>query len=125
MLETPDRSQDAPEKLRDAEQQAAVTDALASALRSLAERLQSGSRFRDLKIAEGLFYAGRKNKELAQAIGISENDIAVAKRRLIQRLAQDAQESLPDANEVELASELLTKAWETQRPSCPEAKHPR
>lgn len=119
IMETPDNSQDATERLHGAEQQAAVTDALASALRSLAQRLQSGSRFRDLKIAEGLFYAGRKNKELAQAIGISENDIAVAKRRLIQRLAQDAQESMPDTNEVELVSEVLTKAWETQRPSCP------
>ncbi|MEL6105325.1 MAG: sigma-70 family RNA polymerase sigma factor [Planctomycetota bacterium] len=119
IMDTPDTSQDVTERLHGAEQQAAVADALITALRSLAERLQSGARFRDLKIAEGLFYAGLKNKELAQAIGISENEIAVAKRRLLRRLAQDAQESMPDADEVDLVSEVLTEAWETQRPSCP------
>ncbi|MEO1524500.1 MAG: sigma-70 family RNA polymerase sigma factor [Planctomycetota bacterium] len=119
VLETADSSENATERLHSVEQQNAVFKTLVVALRSLAERLQSGALFRDLKIAEGLFYAGRKNKELAQAIGISENEIAVVKRRLIRRLADDVQQTMPDVSDVELVSHLLTEAWESQRPSCP------
>ena len=116
---TPDPGEDASQRLGSSEQQAAVTGALASALRSLADRLQSGQRFRDLKLAEGLFYAGRKNRELAQAIGVSENDVAVLKRRLIARLADDVRAVLGEAHGSELSGDLLTEVWENQRPSCP------
>lgn len=116
---TPDPGEDASQRLRSSEQQAATTGALATALRALADRLQSGQRFRDLKVAEGLFYAGRKNRELAQAIGVSENDVAVLKRRLIARLADDVRAVLGEAHGSELSGDLLTEVWENQRPSCP------
>lgn len=96
---------------------------LETAVQKLAETLQSTENFRDLKIAEGLFYAGRRNRDLAAALQLSENEVSLVKHRLVKRLRQlvgDAgrQTSTTEFEGVESAS-LLTSVWESLRPSCP------
>ena len=61
---------------------------LAAAIAKLANELQTAAKFRDLKIAEGLFYAQLRSLELAKVLKISENEVAVVKRRMIERLAR-------------------------------------
>jgi RNA polymerase sigma factor (sigma-70 family) len=96
---------------------------LTAAIEQLASELQAKENFRDLQIAEGLFYGHRRSLELAQAMSISENEVAVVKRRLLARLAKavSAQSDMePSATRDPLvASGLLSSIWETQRPSCP------
>ncbi|QDV87134.1 RNA polymerase sigma factor [Planctomycetes bacterium TBK1r] len=107
---------------RDEQDERAIR-ALAGAVRRLAQFLQSGERFKELQIAEGLFFARRRNRELAAVMNSSENEIAVVKRRLIGRLRDDVSQStepLADwGNDMTLASDLLSRVWESQRPSCP------
>ena len=117
--QTLDPSADASEAIKHSEQREALTNALTSSLRILAGRLQSGNRFRDLKIAEGLFYAGARNRDLAQAIKVGENEIAVVKRRLVSQLANEVRGLLNEVDDVHVPSDLLTEVWELQRPSCP------
>ena len=96
--------------------------ALATAIRLFASKLQTGEKFRDLKIAEGLFYAGRRNRELAEVMGTSENEISLVKHRLVKRLSQLVREAGGHASAESLDSlsgSLLTSVWESQRPSCP------
>jgi len=96
---------------------------LAAAIEKLANELQTAAKFRDLKIAEGLFYAQLRSLELAKVLKISENEVAVVKRRMIERLARSIQsmtksssdESMPDS----IPTNLLTDVWESMRPSCP------
>ena len=96
---------------------------LAAAVRVFAAKLHAGERFRDLKIAEGLFYAGRRNRELAEVLGTSENEISQVKHRLVKRLNQLVNEAGGAAGDEifadESSSHLLTAVWESQRPSCP------
>ena len=105
---------------------------LSAAVRKLASELQAAEKFRELKIAEGLFYAGRRNREMAEVLSISENEIAVVKHRLIKRLAQlvdrtrdstkidtQPEASAVRSSKVNLPANLLAEVWEIQRPSCP------
>jgi RNA polymerase sigma factor (sigma-70 family) len=96
---------------------------LAAAVRALAAKLRAGEKFRDLKIAEGLFYAGRRNRELAEVLGTSENEISQVKYRLVKRLAQLVKDAGGTAADGcfsdESSSHMLTSVWESQRPSCP------
>ncbi|MCA9137707.1 MAG: sigma-70 family RNA polymerase sigma factor [Planctomycetales bacterium] len=96
---------------------------LAAAVQRLALHLQAGARLIDLEIAEGLFFARRRNQELAAALGVSENIVAVTKRRLIERLRSDLQSSMKPqtrfvGDDAE-TTDLLSRVWESERPSCP------
>lgn len=90
---------------------------LATAIRSVTSRFRDERMFRDLKIAEGIFYAGRKNRELAVDLNCDVSAIAVIKHRLLARIIK----SLPaqTAAMKTFSDNLLTRAWESQRPSCP------
>ncbi len=117
------RELSASEYLRRDEQQQADETALASAIEQLANELRDEEKFRDLKIAEGLFYAQLRSVDLAGLIAVTENEIAVVKRRLIERLARSIKKSTtavalsPDTATV--AADSLTSVWEAMRPSCP------
>lgn len=105
------------------EERVADERALAAAIHRLAGKLQDGEKLRDLKIAEGLFYAGRRNRELAEILGTTENEIGVVKHRLVGRLKQYVREaggsSASAGFDDAAAGRLLTTVWEDQRPSCP------
>ena len=92
-------------------------------MQKLAAALRAAENFRDLKIAEGLFYAGRRNRELAAVLQLSENEVSLVKHRLIKRLSQFVREAgqlISDTVFTGTASAgLLTAAWESLRPSCP------
>ena len=98
--------------------------ALATAISLLVSELRDAEKFRDLKIAEGLFYAQRRSVDLARLIMVSENEIAVVKHRLIERLARAVRKVLgvssSESADTLIASDILTSVWETMRPSCPE-----
>jgi len=99
---------------------------LSHAIRQLADKLQAAEKFRELKIAEGLFYAGLRNQELAEVLSVSESEIGLVKHRLIKRLSQlvSEAETSSDTSARAAANEpptdtLLTSVWESERASCP------
>ncbi|TWU34579.1 RNA polymerase sigma factor [Novipirellula aureliae] len=101
---------------------------LSLAIVTITGELCRAEKFHELKIAEGLFYAGIRNRQLAELLGVSENEIAVIKHRLIKKLSrcvQTYQASLDPVQTIDgvVAPELrdadLRAAWETHRPSCP------
>ena len=97
--------------------------ALCQAIARVTNNLRDAEKFRDMKIAEGLFYAGLANQKLADLMSASPNEIAVVKHRLIQKLSDliHVGESLRDSkdNVVRLGETDLHAAWESHRPSCP------
>ena len=95
---------------------------LSDAIFELTRELKDRTRFRDLKVAEGLFFAGLKNRQLAAAMSVSENEVAVVKHRLVARL-KTLMEDGNTAAVIESSEELLLpdleQIWLDQRPSCP------
>ncbi len=90
---------------------------LSRALQTVVDRLKEEWNLRDLMITEGLFYAGIRNKDLAQLIEMEEGQIAVIRHRILNRIRE-----LIDSNETgeeATYADLLTEIWERDRPSCP------
>lgn len=98
-----------------------LTQRLHDSLQAVATQLQSEQRLRDLKIAEGLFYAGWKNKRLAALLDIPENEVAYVKHRLLKKIRDALAESEDDTEALNMLTEVspLHKAWEQLRPTCP------
>lgn len=108
-----------------------LTQTLHDSLQTVAQDLQSERRLRDLKVAEGLFYAGLKNKHLAKLLDIPENEVAYVKHRLVKKIREavtGAQGNAVDDNTISENSEALDvlteisplhQAWEQLRPTCP------
>lgn len=93
---------------------------LSDALHTVVDRLQQRSNLRDLMILEGLFYAGIKNRVLAEMIEIDEGTIALVRHRSVKRLQSALKESeCDDDTGGELQDDLLSTIWEQERPSCP------
>lgn len=108
--------------LRREEEHQQVSLAFSDAVRRLANYLHEGERFKELKVAEGCFFARQRNSDLAAKLDISSNEVAVIKRRLIARMRDDliaAQDGSRLPDDVDLASDLLSRVWEASRPSCP------
>ena len=101
--------------------------ALWSAVRDLIDNLKQTLNFRNLQIAEMIFYAQLRNKTIAAQVGLDEKQVALVKHRFLKRLAMNVSEGdmaddLPDDSmrDAVVAHEaLLTQIWEEQRPSCP------
>ena len=109
--------------VRQGEQLQSDQTRMSDAIFLMTDELRRNESFRDLKIAEGLFFVGLKNRQLAEVMDVSANEVAVVKHRLLARLkglvADDSnavdddhpidQHMLPD----------LQAIWLDQRPSCP------
>jgi RNA polymerase sigma factor (sigma-70 family) len=98
--------------------------ALAGAILSLVEELRAKSDFRDLQIAEMLFYAQMRNNAIAARMNLDEKYIALLKHRWIKHLRARVAGALgPDAaNDADPTPDqisLLSQVWEEYRPSCP------
>ena len=95
---------------------------LSNAIFQLTYELKQRAKFRDLQIAEGLFFAHLRNKQIAGLLSISENEVAVVKHRLIERLrtqvAQSSGQPNAAADETLLLPDLQS-IWVDLRPSCP------
>ncbi len=108
--------------VRQKEQLQQDRERLSDAIFRLTGELKARTRFRDLKIAEGLFFAGLKNRQLAGAMSVTENEVAVVKHRLLARLKalmHDGQSPTVGENSEELLFPDLEEIWLDQRPSCP------
>lgn len=109
------------------EQRDAAHAALAGALRSLVGSLQAELNFRDLQVIEMLFYAQRPNRDIARAIGVDADHVALVKHRWLKQIRQRVgpilKHRLGDDDESSAAAQsfdsLLTEVWEDERLSCP------
>jgi RNA polymerase sigma factor (sigma-70 family) len=98
--------------------------ALAAAIVDLVEDLRGKSDFRDLQLAEMLFYAQIRNNAIAAKLNLDEKYIALVKHRWLKRLRAHVEGATPtpddDAASPDPAHEsLLSDVWEEYRPSCP------
>jgi RNA polymerase sigma factor (sigma-70 family) len=103
------------------EQRVAFERALSEAVFQVTAELKDRKKFRDLKIAEGLFFAGLPNQQIATLMNVRENEIGVVKHRLIKRLraaVSDIPNSPTSLDESRLLPSLRV-TWENLRPSCP------
>lgn len=97
--------------------------ALDHAMTKLIGKLREDLNFRDLMISEMIFYAQLRNKEIADLMDIGQKQVALIKHRFIKRL----QAEVAGAEDLAALSRggdaprdnLLTRAWEAARPSCP------
>lgn len=106
---------------RNKESKSLKADQLADALHQVVGQLHQDCRFDEIIVFELLFYAQMRNKQIAEQTSTDEKRIAVLKHRFLKRLAEKAgaaEDQLP-ADDGGPTTELLTAAWEQQRPSCP------
>ncbi len=94
--------------------------ALAHALNGLIDSFKKSMNFRDLQIAELLFYSQLSNKDVAATMGMRENAVALIKHRSLKQIRRNVQGSrVPVGPESSDFESLLTDVWEAQRLSCP------
>lgn len=105
---------------RDEQREAAHT-ALAEALRPLVQSMQEELNFRDLQVLELLFYAQWPNRDIAKALKIGAEHVAMVKHRWLKQVRERVPPglNLADASDAGVFDSLLTEVWEEQRPSCP------
>lgn len=102
-----------------------ITDVLAKALGAVVHRYRESRNFRNLQLAELIFYAQLRNKDIAELLSINEKQVALAKHRFLNRLQNHVRDLLgaaPATDGVESSfahDDLLTSVWEKCRPSCP------
>jgi RNA polymerase sigma-70 factor (ECF subfamily) len=106
--------------VRHNEQRQLQRQVLAEALRHLIARFQEAQKFRDLKVAEMVFYGQLASIEIARLLGLEEGLVRVVKHRCLESIrAQVAQcDALQDVS-ISYSEDLLTEVWETRRLSCP------
>lgn len=109
--------------VRREEQDAADVQTLASAVAGVTGKLKEQQKFRDLIVFDLLFFAGRRNFEIAELVDLEETAVAVLKHRFLRRVADlvESVESESGSSERSgsLSDELLTRVWESTRPTCP------
>ncbi len=104
---------------RQREQHAIDQQRLSSAIFELTSTLKDRENFRDLQVAEGLFFAGLRNHRIAELMAIGENEVAVTKHRLIKRLNQTVGEMTAESPDEEFVPPNLQAIWRDLRPGCP------
>jgi RNA polymerase sigma factor (sigma-70 family) len=94
--------------------------ALTDALSELVDSLKNSLNFRDLQIAELLFYCHLSNKNVAKITGLKEPAIALFKHRSLKQIRERVGTSrIPAGPSSEDFESLLTDIWEVGRFSCP------
>jgi RNA polymerase sigma factor (sigma-70 family) len=108
-----------------------LRSALAAALNCFIDRLKEGENFRDLQVAEMLFYAQLRNKDAAKVIGMDEKAIALIKHRALKEIRENLLRSgaidkarnpmieTPAWEQAASTTSLMTEVWEQNRPTCP------
>jgi len=93
---------------------------LTASLRRLIKSYREATKFRELKIAELVFYCQIPNLDVAKLLGLDEGLVRVAKHRCLKRIREDiaANGSMKDIS-IAYTENLLTEIWESQRLSCP------
>lgn len=110
------------------EQTELLEHAVAAGLDGMIRRLRDGQRLDEIRVIELLFYAQLRNKDVAAACGIDEKQVAMLKFRALAQVRDQLTTSLtPNQRdalrhtgwETDAADSILTRAWETLRPTCP------
>ncbi|EMI53405.1 RNA polymerase sigma factor [Rhodopirellula sallentina] len=121
--EVPSTDATASQYARDEEQCLAQQNALCHGIEVVTREMREAEKFRDLSIVEAIFYAGLRNRQIAELMTLPANDIAVVKHRFIQRLQRQIQStgSIGSAvpSETPRVNADLAAAWEFNRPTCP------
>lgn len=97
----------------------AISHTLADAIRQVTSGLREKRNFRDLKVAESVFYAGQKNSWIAEKVGCSPVEVGTVKHRLLQRMGSIVQQSSITDSVSDRHADVIAMVWEQQRPSCP------
>ncbi len=109
--------------VRREEQRAGLRQALAAAVQRLVSELQDPPRFQDLQLIELLLGSLQRNKDVAARMRLSEQQVALRKHRLIQRLSRYAAEAMPDSIDGDDLPDpldtFLSQTWADFRPTCP------
>jgi RNA polymerase sigma factor (sigma-70 family) len=95
---------------------------LASALRTLLDRLKEAANLRDLRVIEMLFYGQLRNKDVARIAGIDEKHVALIKHRALNEVRAHVARltgSTTAFSETPQSDSLVTEVWEEQRLTCP------
>jgi RNA polymerase sigma factor (sigma-70 family) len=102
------------------EQHQLQRQALIESLRRLVGNLQEARKFRDLKIAELLFYCQLSNGNVAKLLNVQKGLVRVVKHRCLKRIRKSvaARYRATDGS-ISYSEDLLTDIWESQRLSCP------
>jgi len=97
-----------------------LRQALTVILRRLVKRYQEAKRFRDLKVADLVFYCHLPNVDVGRLLKLDEGMVRVMKHRCLKRIRREITEddSLKDIS-IAYSDDLLTEIWESQRLSCP------
>jgi len=97
--------------------------ALAGAIRGLVNGYKKSLKFRDLKIAEMLFYCQLPNPQVAKIAGVGDKHVSLIKHRCLkkvrEKVAADARTRGVDLGEAPGSDRMLTEVWESLRISCP------
>lgn len=110
---------------RQDENRDAARHALATALGGLTTSLQQECNFAELQLLEMIFFAQRSNQDIARALDLKPERVAMAKHRWIKQVRDRIGPPLAHrdasfaATESEAFDSLLTEIWETQRLTCP------
>ncbi|MBI4718284.1 MAG: sigma-70 family RNA polymerase sigma factor [Planctomycetes bacterium] len=94
---------------------------LADLLRQLIHELRDRGAFMDLQVIELIFYAGQRNLDIAELLGIDQKAVAGIKFRAIQKLQKYLEEREPAARScLEDAGGEITvaKVWREHRLTC-------
>ncbi|MHC4877732.1 MAG: RNA polymerase sigma factor [Planctomycetota bacterium] len=109
--------------VRREEQDAADFELLADAVAAVTGQMKRQKKFRDLIVFDLLFFAGRRNCDVAEAVGLEETSVAVLKHRFLRRVGSQVEAATAvDADSDRgspPADRLLTQVWESTRPTCP------
>jgi len=82
--------------------------------------LQKARKFRDLKIAELVFYGQLSGAAVARLLDVDKVLVRVVKHRCLKRIRADVlAHSRTTEISLSLSEDLLTEVWEAQRLSCP------
>lgn len=93
-------------------------DRLADALRSLIHTFREKGKWDDLRVIELSFYMGRRNKDIADLLGLDEKQVAGIKFRAIRRLREWLSEGAAEPEEPPLSDVSVARVWRWQRLTC-------
>ena len=104
-----------------AEAQRQQEDLLAKVLRRLIHELRDRDAFDDLQVIELLFYAGRRNREVADLFDLDQKAVAGIKFRAIAKLQKylgEAEEIALEALDETEADVTVARVWRERRLTC-------
>ena len=93
---------------------------LTEALQHSIKELQDAEKFRDLKVAELVFYCQLPNTRVARILSLDGGLVRVVKHRCLKSIRENIAQNPSSADiSITCSENMLTEIWETHRLSCP------